>query len=31
VVSRAQLISNPSLFALGLPGLGKSTLIRRSD
>jgi hypothetical protein len=26
---RAQLISNPSLFALGLPGLGKSTLVRR--
>src|SRR3954468_14256572 len=26
---RAQLISNPSMFALGLPGLGKSTLIRR--
>jgi hypothetical protein len=26
---RAQLISNPSMFVLGLPGLGKSTLIRR--
>ena len=26
---RARLISNPSLFLLGLPGLGKSTLIRR--
>ena len=26
---RAKLISNPSMFALGLPGLGKSTLIRR--
>src|SRR4051794_16424108 len=27
--SRAQLISNPSAFILGLPGLGKSTLVRR--
>lgn len=26
---RARLISNPSLFELGLPGLGKSTVIRR--
>ena len=26
---RANLISNPSAFVLGLPGLGKSTLIRR--
>lgn len=26
---RAKLISNPSMFALGKPGLGKSTLIRR--
>ena len=26
---RAQLISNPSVFVLGKPGLGKSTLIRR--
>lgn len=26
---RANLISNPSLFMLGLPGLGKSTTIRR--
>ncbi|WP_196792331.1 hypothetical protein [Motilibacter deserti] len=26
---RAKLISNPSMFVLGLPGLGKSTLIRR--
>ena len=26
---RARLISNPSLFLLGLPGLGKSTTIRR--
>lgn len=26
---RAQLISNPSAFVLGKPGLGKSTLIRR--
>jgi hypothetical protein len=25
----AKLISNPSVFVLGLPGLGKSTLIRR--
>jgi hypothetical protein len=27
--TRAKLISNPSMFVLGLPGLGKSTLIRR--
>jgi hypothetical protein len=27
--TRARLISNPSMFVLGLPGLGKSTLIRR--
>jgi hypothetical protein len=26
---RARLISNPSAFVLGLPGLGKSTLVRR--
>lgn len=26
---RAKLISNPSVFVLGLPGLGKSTLVRR--
>ena len=26
---RAHLISNPSMFILGLPGLGKSTLVRR--
>ncbi|MFC9335257.1 ATP/GTP-binding protein [Arthrobacter sp. NPDC057009] len=26
---RAQLISNPSVFVLGKPGLGKSTLVRR--
>lgn len=26
---RAKLISNPSLFVLGLPGLGKSTLVAR--
>jgi len=26
---RAKLISNPSLFMLGLPGLGKSTFIRK--
>jgi hypothetical protein len=26
---RAQLISNPSAFVLGKPGLGKSTLVRR--
>ncbi|RPF27003.1 ATP/GTP-binding protein [Georgenia muralis] len=26
---RANLISNPSAFVLGLPGLGKSTLVRR--
>lgn len=26
---RARLIGNPSMFVLGLPGLGKSTLIRR--
>jgi hypothetical protein len=26
---RAQLISNPSAFILGLPGLGKSSLVRR--
>lgn len=26
---QAGIISNPSIFALGLPGLGKSTLIRR--
>lgn len=26
---RAQLISNPSAFVLGRPGLGKSTLVRR--
>lgn len=26
---RARLISNPSAFILGLPGLGKSTLVRR--
>jgi len=26
---RAQLISNPSMFMLGLPGLGKSTFIRK--
>ncbi len=26
---RAKLISNPSVFVLGLPGLGKSTAIRR--
>lgn len=26
---RAKLISNPSAFILGLPGLGKSTLLRR--
>src|SRR3954471_18876433 len=26
---RARLISNPSMFVLGLPGLGKSTLVRR--
>jgi hypothetical protein len=26
---RAKLISNPSAFVLGLPGLGKSTLVRR--
>ena len=25
----AKLISNPSVFVLGLPGLGKSTLVRR--
>jgi hypothetical protein len=27
--STARLISNPSAFVLGLPGLGKSTLVRR--
>jgi hypothetical protein len=27
--ARAHLISNPSAFILGLPGLGKSTLVRR--
>ncbi len=27
--TRASLISNPSAFVLGLPGLGKSTLVRR--
>lgn len=26
---RARLIRNPSMFVLGLPGLGKSTLVRR--
>ena len=26
---RAKLIGNPSMFVLGLPGLGKSTLVRR--
>ncbi|WP_254903978.1 ATP/GTP-binding protein [Streptomonospora nanhaiensis] len=26
---RAKLISNPSAFVLGLPGLGKSTIVRR--
>ena len=26
---RGRLLSNPSMFVLGLPGLGKSTLIRR--
>ena len=26
---RAKLISNPSVFVLGLPGLGKSTVVRR--
>jgi hypothetical protein len=26
---RAHLISNPSIFVLGLPGLGKSSLVRR--
>ena len=26
---RAQLISNPSAFVLGLPGLGKSSMVRR--
>lgn len=26
---RAKLISNPSLFELGIPGIGKSTVIRR--
>ncbi len=26
---RAKLISNPSMFVLGLPGLGKSSLVRR--
>jgi hypothetical protein len=28
---RAHLISNPSLFMLGRPGLGKSTLLRRME
>lgn len=27
---RARLISNPSMYVLGLPGLGKSTLVRRT-
>lgn len=27
--SRARLISNPSAFVLGIPGLGKSTIVRR--
>jgi len=27
--TRAKLISNPSVFVLGMPGLGKSTIIRR--
>jgi hypothetical protein len=27
---RAHLISNPSMYVLGLPGLGKSTLVRRT-
>ncbi|MEK8104341.1 hypothetical protein NKG94_02760 [Micromonospora sp. M12] len=27
--TRARYISNPSLFMLGMPGLGKSTLINR--
>ncbi|WP_238177142.1 hypothetical protein [Kribbella sp. VKM Ac-2566] len=29
LVARSRLISNPSAFVLGKPGLGKSTVVRR--